>query len=340
MSSASRVPETRTMSGEELSADEAWATLRNYGGWHLVRDSFIRFRYADGFSHSRALAFQICLALIPGVIAAVGLSTELKQQRLGEAVQLAIRHFSPGSGEKVIKDALAVSERHAGDGGAIALWAGLITALVGLTTAMAQIERGANRIYGVERDSPVLRKYGKAVVMAVTAGSFMTLGFAIMVGGNTVGEAFAEVYGWGTTAERAWALLRWPAGFLLAVLSASVLFRAAPRRKQPGHTWLAVGAVVSLALWTTFSWGLSFYIENTDSFGVTYGPLTAVVALLLWSLFSSVALFLGLAFSAQLEAVRAGHSTPNKPDTGAREGSGEGSGDHAGPVPESVRSAP
>ena len=27
------------------------------------------------------------------------------------------------------------------------------------TTAMAQIERGSNRIYGVERDRPFLRKY-------------------------------------------------------------------------------------------------------------------------------------------------------------------------------------
>jgi hypothetical protein len=36
--------------------------------------------------------------------------------------------------------------------GQLALWLGLPAAIVALTTAMGQIERGANRIYGIERD--------------------------------------------------------------------------------------------------------------------------------------------------------------------------------------------
>ncbi|MFC4589150.1 YihY/virulence factor BrkB family protein [Sphaerisporangium corydalis] len=330
MGTATTVPQTRSMSGEELSADDAWVTLRRYGGWHLVRDSFVRFRYGDGFSHSRALAFQICLAIIPGAIAAVGLSSWLHQERLGQVVQRTIRAILPGSGRQVIQDALAVSERHAGDGGAIALWAGLVTAIVGLTTAMAQVERGANRIYGVERDSPFRRKYTKAVVMALTAGSLMTLGFLIMVGGRAIGDALAGVYHWGDTATTAWRLLRWPVGFLLAVLSASVLFRAAPRRRQPGHTWLAAGALVALALWTVFTWGLSLYVEKSGSFGATYGPLTAVMALLLWSLLSSVALFLGLSFAAQLEACRGGTGGPITEDPGPAAGRADAEGPVAG----------
>jgi YihY family inner membrane protein len=119
-------------------------------------------------------------------------------------------------------------------------------------------------------------------------------------------------------------LLRWPVGFLLAVLSASVLFRAAPRRRQPGHTWLAAGAIVALALWTLFSWGLTFYVEHSGSFGMTYGPLTAVMALLLWSLLSSVALFLGLSFAAQLEACRGGLGEPVTADPGPAGGDVDG----------------
>ena len=37
-----------------------------------------------------------------------------------------------------------------------------------------------------------------------------------------------------------------------------------------------------------------------------YGPLTGVIALLLWAQLTSIAIFLGLALAAQLEAVRAG----------------------------------
>ncbi|MFF7598076.1 hypothetical protein [Streptomyces mirabilis] len=44
MGTVTKVPETRDMTGDELSADEALASLRRYGRWPLLRDSFVRFR--------------------------------------------------------------------------------------------------------------------------------------------------------------------------------------------------------------------------------------------------------------------------------------------------------
>jgi hypothetical protein len=85
MSSANHVPETRDLQGAELSADEAWETLRRYGRWHLAKDAFARFRYADGFSHSRALAMQLCLAAVPFLIALTGLAADLGQDKGGES---------------------------------------------------------------------------------------------------------------------------------------------------------------------------------------------------------------------------------------------------------------
>ena len=48
----------------------------------------------------------------------------------------------------------------------------------------------------------------------------------------------------------------------------------------------------------------------TESFGATYGPLAGTIGILLWTFLTSIALFLGLAFAAQLEAVRAGVERP------------------------------
>ncbi|MGC5014526.1 YihY/virulence factor BrkB family protein [Streptosporangium sp. DT93] len=317
MGTATKVPQTRTMNGEELSADDAWSALRQYGRWHLVRDSFARFRYGEGLTNSRALAFQICLSIIPGAIALVGLSSVINQEELGKVLELILSRIAPGAGVEAVQDVLSDSHRQAGrTGGALALWLGLGTALVSLTSSMAQVERGANRIYGVERDRPFLRKYARALLMALTAGSLMTVGFVVMVGGGAISRALAQVYDWGEGATDAFNLVRWPLGFLLALMSSSVLFRAAPRRRQPGHTWLAFGALVSLALWTVFTMLLALYTESSGTFGATYGPLTAVMALLLWAFLSSMALFLGLAFAAQLEAVRAGRSDPVEPDPG------------------------
>ncbi|GIH79961.1 hypothetical protein Plo01_63900 [Planobispora longispora] len=311
------MPQTQSMSGEELSADHAWATLRAYGGWHLVRDSYTRFRYGDGLTNSRALAFQICLSIIPGAIALVGLSSVIGQERLGRVLGLTLSYLSPGPGVAAVQDVLDGSHRQAGQtDGALALWLGLIVALVSLTSAMAQIERGANRIYGVERDRPFHRKYGRALLLALSAGAFMTASFVAMVGGGAIGRALAEVYRWDEDMRQAFSLARWPVGFLLSLLSTSVLFRASPRRRQPGHTWLAFGALVALMLWMGFTFLLALYTETSGTFGATYGPLTAVMALLLWSFLGSTALFVGLAFAAQLEACRAGDSTPCAPDPG------------------------
>ena len=59
MSSVSIVPETECLSGDELSADDAWHTVRRYGVGHLLSTGFLRFRYGDGFSHARALLMPI-----------------------------------------------------------------------------------------------------------------------------------------------------------------------------------------------------------------------------------------------------------------------------------------
>ncbi len=71
-----------------------------------------------------------------------------------------------------------------------------------------------------------------------------------------------------------------------------------------------MGSGVSLALWLLLTGLLALYVVKGGSFGTTYGPLTGIFALLLWANLSSVALFLGVAFAAQLEAVRAGAPTP------------------------------
>ena len=46
----------------------------------------------------------------------------------------------------------------------------MLAAMVAAAGAMGQIERGANRIYGVERDRPTVRKYLVATGLALTAG--------------------------------------------------------------------------------------------------------------------------------------------------------------------------
>lgn len=267
----------------------------------------IRFRAADGFSHSRALAFQTTLTLLPALIAVVGLAAALDQESFTRMVRDTIQSVAPGAAGEILTDALRQGSTAAGrETGETALAGGAVAAALAGTTAMAQVERGANRLYGVERDRPFFAKYLRALLLAMTAGLLAMLSLILLVGGAAIRDAVT----WSESIDTVWKIARWPVGLVLSVASVALLFEYAPRRRQPEASWLALGSGVAAALWLVFVGVLYLFLEATNSFGATYGPLAGTIGLLLWTFLTSVALFLGLAFSAQLEAVRAGVPGP------------------------------
>jgi YihY family inner membrane protein len=303
MTTAAAVPHTRG----ELEGDEALDTLRRTGRRRLVLDAVVRFRAADGFSHSRALAFQITLTLLPALIAVVGLASALEQETFRQVVQQTVNALAPGAAGDILTEALRQGTSSAArESGETALVAGFLAAVLAGTTAMAQVERGANRLYGVERDRPFARKYATALLLALTAGVLGLLSVVLLVGGAAIRDALDA----GSAFDSVWSIARWPVGLAFVVASVSLLFEYSPRRRQPEASWLAFGAAVAAVLWLAFMGLLALYIDATDSFGATYGPLAGTIGVLLWSFLTSVALFLGLAFAAQLEAVRAGVPGP------------------------------
>ena len=303
MSTAARVPPTH-----DLEGDDALETLRTVGARSLLRDSLMRFRLADGFSHSRALAFQFTLTLVPALIAVVGLAHELGQEKLGLIITQALRDLAPGPAGEVLTQ--AVGQGSAESSGGTALFLGLVAALIAGVTAIGQIERGSNRIYGVERDRATLAKYARATALALTAGIASVLALVLMVAGGEIGAAAKDVTGWNDTLDTAWAVGRWPLGAGLVAGAVALLFMACPRRDQPSFSWLVFGSSIAVALWFTFTGLLAAYISLSRDFGETYGPLAGVIGLLLWTFGTALALFLGLAVAAQLEAVRAGSPAP------------------------------
>jgi uncharacterized BrkB/YihY/UPF0761 family membrane protein len=177
VTTATAVPPTRG----ELEGDDALHTLRQSGRRRLMVDSVVRFRAADGFSHSRALAFQVTLTLLPAVIAVVGLAAALGQEDFTRIVRDTIRDLTPGATGEILTEALRHGSESGHESGETALVAGGLAALVAGTSAMGQVERGANRIYGVERDRPFLRKYAVGLGLALTAGLFALLSLVVLM---------------------------------------------------------------------------------------------------------------------------------------------------------------
>jgi YihY family inner membrane protein len=300
VSTASSVPETW-----ELTGDDARNTLHSCGRGQLVRDAFMRLRVADGFSHARSLAYTTSLVLVQAIIGVVGLASALGSRGTSSIIVRTLKAAVPGPGGALLTD--AVTQAH--DAGAAHRYLGLTFGLVGSivtgATTMGQLERGFNRIYGIEQDRPSLRKYGLAALLAVTAGALGCVAFAALALGNSIGDSIDN-----EAANAVWAIARWPVALVLVTTAITLLLRYSPRRHQPSLSWLAFGAGVSALLWIACTLGLGLFFTASATFGKTYGPLAGVVALLIWALLSSISLLYGAAIAAQLEAVRAGVTDP------------------------------
>jgi YihY family inner membrane protein len=299
VSTATPVPETF-----ELTGDDARRLLARSGRRRLLRDAFVRLRVADGFSHARSLAYATSLVFVQATIALVGFASA-RGEGSNDVIVRTIKAVLPGPAGQLLTQAV-VQANHAG---LSHRWAGLTFGLLGTfvtgSTLMGQVERGINRIYGVEQDRPTLKKYGLALVLAVTAGAFMVGAFALLAFGHSIGDSIDN-----HAMNRIWGVARWPVAVVLVTAATTLVFRYSPRRRQPGLSWLAFGAGVTTTLWLVATIALGAFFSLSKSFGQTYGPLAGMVALLLWAFLAAVSLLFGASVAAQLEAIRAGNREP------------------------------
>jgi uncharacterized BrkB/YihY/UPF0761 family membrane protein len=275
---------------KERGFGAAWRAVRQRGLGELARSSAKRFRKADGTSHVRALAYQSMFVLLSGFVGLVGLASAFDLPRVRGIVEQMAGTLSPGPSGQLLREAA----RQGANGGTIAMVVGLLAALLAGTLAMAQVERSANRLAGRSEDRPMWQRYGVAFVLALSAGVLLGAGGLALAGGRAISEGI----GWEGAALTVWTVARWPLGVAVAAVGMYLLFRTAPRERVGSPAALAAGTAAAVALWFLFSLALGLYFSLSGN--VAYGPLLSVIALLLWSSLSSLALHLGLALTVEL----------------------------------------
>ncbi|MEO8477644.1 MAG: YhjD/YihY/BrkB family envelope integrity protein [Actinomycetota bacterium] len=260
---------------------------------NLVADVIRRFRAADGTSHARALAYQSVLAVIAGFIAIVGISSLLHVREVRSVVQHIVSSVAPGPSGKLLQEAAAQGATN----GTTAVVLGLAAALITGMFAVAQVERSADRIKGIDTDRPTARRYALAFVLAIPVGALLATG-GLMIG---AGAAIPDALGLAGAGAVAWDVVRWPLGLVIVGAGLLLLLRAAPLGRLGSTRHLMIGTAVALVLWVVFTGLLGVYFAVSSSASQTYGPLLSVVALMLWALLTSLALHLGIATTVELE---------------------------------------
>jgi membrane protein len=102
---------------------------------------------------------------------------------------------------------------------------------------------------------------------------------------------------------------------LFVLLALSLLYRFGPSRRSAGWHWVTPGSLCATLLWLLASVLFSFYVQHLASYDATYGPLGAVVGVMMWFYVSALAVMVGAELNAELELQTVHDSTeaPEKP---------------------------
>lgn len=176
--------------------------------------------------------------------------------------------------------------------------------LVSVAFALWTGSRGINALlFALTRvhEAHQLRGFVTSALTAIgmTIGAFVIAMFAVL--GVAVLPALTAALPFAAFAEKIALLGRWPVLALIIFATLTMLYRFGPYRLDPSWRRVVPGAVFATIMWLAASVAFSAYVENFNSYDVTFGSLAATVILMLWLYYSVLIIILGATLNAELE---------------------------------------
>ncbi len=178
-------------------------------------------------------------------------------------------------------------------------WGAIVSGGVAIWSASAGTRSmlGAlNLAHGVTETRGFLHYHLLAIGITLAATVAATFAIASLVALPGVAALF------GLPAPQAWTLRGLSMGtvLLFVFIGLLVVYRLGPSGAHPGCLWTLPGAVVATLLWAAASFGFTLYVSNFATYDLMYGPLGAVVALLMWFWVSVYVVLLGAELNVAL----------------------------------------
>ena len=244
------------------------------------------------------VAFFAFLAIAP-MIAAIALTYGLLANPETLAARLnQIRDAFPADTASVLEEPIRIALERTDNTQGLALALALFLAVFGARGAAIAIIAALNRAYDRRESRPFVRL--QLTALAVTAGLIVAIitSFALVSVSGLIGSTFIPTSSW----------MSWIVDFvstaIFVAMSAAVvasLYRWAPNCPSGRWRWISPGTILTSVIWLILSSAFSAYATNVGRFGAAYGSLGAIVALLTWLYFSSLALFAGASLNRAIE---------------------------------------
>ena len=259
-----------------------------------------------------ALAYHWFLALVPALIALIGL---VKLLNLGTST---IHTLVTGIGQTMkpaqglFQQAFTAASSKA-SGATTALILGVAIAVWSASGGMAALETGLDVAYDVGKDRKFIGKRLRALVMMVATIILGGIAAALIVAPGKIGSVLSGALGVSAHATAfvvVWTIVRWVIALIALSLLLSFYYFYGPNRPSPTWKWVSAGGVIATLIIIAATIGFSFYAQVSGSYSKTYGSLASVVVMIFWLFLIGVAILLGAEINAETEreaAAQAGH---------------------------------
>jgi membrane protein len=268
----------------------------------LLKGTYHSLLQHNQLNNAAALSFFFFLSLPPLLIFLVSLMALIPSPNLDENLVRALSHIVPADAMGIVRRLLASvfqSNRRLLSLGILGvLWAG--------STGFNSMIVALNGAYGVKEARPLWKRQLVAVGLTIVVGALLLAALLLLFLGSRIGFWLAVRLRIDPVFTAVWPYIRWFVVVGFTAVSVEMLYFIAPHVKQRFLAQIP-GAAVAVVLWLASSFGLGLYLRSFTQFTAIYGTLGAMIALMLWFYFSSLAMLIGAELNAQIQRADSGH---------------------------------
>ena len=272
-------------------------------GWgELLKRTFRETIADDCLGLAAQLAYYFFLALFPAVLFVLAVASFFPIQNLSDDVGRVLAPFVSPDLLQVIQGQMS-RLAEANSGGILTF--GVLGAIWSSSAALVSIVSSLNKAYDIDEGRPWWRVRLIAIGLTIAIAVFVVSSLTLVVAGPTLTRYIASTLGLGSGSEWAWAIVRWPAAFVLVSTAIGLVYYFAPDADQD-WVWVTPGAVAATALWLAGSLAFNAYVARFTNYNATYGAVGGVIVLLLWFYLTGLAILVGAEMNAEIE-----HASPH-----------------------------
>ena len=321
---ATAMPDLESQQARELGRTAKHPARIPWAGWKRVLMRTFSEMISDRIGLAAAgCAFYATLALFPAISTLVSLYGLAFDPATVEPQLRVLRDLLPRPAFLLISERVHTLVSQPRGTLTISLIISTLVTLWSSSAGTKSILAALNIAYEEKETRSFIRFQLTALTMTLCAILGAALAVALLVFLPAVLDFVPRHFGFEAVEAGTQTLLRVGTPILLLLfvgLSFSLLYRFGPSRRSASWHWITPGSLVATMLWLLASTGFSYYVGHVASYDATYGPLGAVVGIMMWFFVTAYVVLLGAELNAELELQTAVDSTAGSPRPIGRRG--------------------